>query len=224
MVSTILLVTLPCLLCALLLHVGPAAAGSTYIRWGRTTCPAGARVLYKGYMAGSQFNQVGAGSNYLCVHEKPQWSKSNVPGVQAWSSLLYGTEYEIHAAGGFPNNKPFESDNARGADLANRDAVCVLCYVPNSSTNFMLPGRQDCGEDNDDLKLEYKGLLASNSVNWGDQHRSEFICIDEAPEARLGSEADLNGALLYPVQVACGSLPCPDYVNGNEVTCAVCSV
>jgi len=219
MATKTLLVTLSCVLFAL--HVNQAEAGSTYVRWGRTTCPAGASVVHKGYITGAYYNQEGSGGNFLCAHEHPVWGKNNVPGMQSYTGLLYGTEYEIWSQYGYPNNNPFQSDNARGADLNNRDVFCVLCYVPNSSTNFMLTGRPDCGEDNDQFKVEYKGYLMSER---SDHKRSEYICVDEAPEGRLGSEANLDGALLYPVQAACGSLPCPDYVDGNEVTCAVCSI
>ena len=52
---------------------------------------------------------------------------------------------------------------------------------------------------------------------------NDFICVDEAPEGWLGSYADNNGAVMYTVEGICGSLPCPPYVNGWELTCVVCS-
>ena len=56
-------------------------------------------------------------------------------------------------------------------------------------------------------------------------HRSsqDFICVDEDPEYVPGSGANKDGALLYPVQGRCGSLPCGPYVGGRELTCAVCT-
>ena len=38
-----------------------------------------------------------------------------------------------------------------------------------------------------------------------------------------GGQDNKNGALFYPVEAVCGSLPCPRYVNGWELTCAVCT-
>ena len=51
----------------------------------------------------------------------------------------------------------------------------------------------------------------------------DFICMDEEPEGLRGSYANNNGALFYPVEGACGSLPCPPYVHGWEITCVVCT-
>lgn len=51
----------------------------------------------------------------------------------------------------------------------------------------------------------------------------DFICVDEDAEARPGTGGNKNGALLYPVEGVCGSLPCNPYVAGREFTCAVCT-
>ena len=53
--------------------------------------------------------------------------------------------------------------------------------------------------------------------------RSEFICVDGNPTATIGTHVDKNGALLYFVEGACGSLPCGPYTNGYELTCVVCT-
>ena len=50
-----------------------------------------------------------------------------------------------------------------------------------------------------------------------------FECMDADPEVIQGGAANLDGALFYPVEGRCGSLPCPNYVNNREVTCVVCS-
>ena len=54
-------------------------------------------------------------------------------------------------------------------------------------------------------------------------NNKDFVCLDEEPEAMPGSQHDFNGALLLAVEGVCGSLPCPPYVNGWELTCVVCS-
>jgi len=51
----------------------------------------------------------------------------------------------------------------------------------------------------------------------------EYICVDEDAEYVPGTQANKDGALLYPVEGVCGSLPCNPYVNGRELTCAVCT-
>ena len=57
----------------------------------------------------------------------------------------------------------------------------------------------------------------------GHKKPTDFICIDEDAEYVPGTKADKNGALLYPVETKCGSLPCKPYVAGRELTCAVCT-
>ena len=58
-----------------------------------------------------------------------------------------------------------------------------------------------------------------------DRHdnNKEFVCLDEEPEAVSGSHQDFDGALFYAVEGICGSLQCPPYVNGWELTCVVCT-
>jgi len=193
----------------------PKGVGTTYVRWGRTTCNNGAEVVYKGYIAGGMYNKMGSGSNLLCLHQTPQWGRT-VPGVQGYSGL-YGSEYRIHDPYG--RNAPFSYENLGGQDdLLCQDALCVVCLVPKSTHTLMIPGRQDCGAG---LNLEYKGYLMSA---YRVDHPGDYICVDEAPEVREGGKSDTLQNLLYPVEVTCGTLPCSQFPNGNEVTCAVCSV
>ena len=51
----------------------------------------------------------------------------------------------------------------------------------------------------------------------------DFICVDEDADYVPGTKANKDGALLYPVEGVCGSLPCKPYVAGREFTCAVCT-
>lgn len=52
---------------------------------------------------------------------------------------------------------------------------------------------------------------------------SKFTCVDEDPDFVTGGKAGGYGYLLYNVEARCGSLKCPPYVGGRELTCAVCS-
>jgi hypothetical protein len=141
-----------------------------------------------------------------------------VAGIQTYSGRLYGIEFMMPSPYG--HKQPFSNENLGQQSLSSQDAVCALCYRPNRSYSVMMPGRQDCGAGNSDWVLEYKGYLMSA---YYDYQRTEFICVDEAPEARPGGAATSNGASFAPVQAFCGSLPCPPFVSGDEVTCAVCS-
>ena len=55
-----------------------------------------------------------------------------------------------------------------------------------------------------------------------DRKRSNYICWDEAPEVATGG-FNKGQAVVYPVEVNCGTLPCSDYISGRELTCVVCS-
>ena len=52
---------------------------------------------------------------------------------------------------------------------------------------------------------------------------SQFTCVDEKPEVLKGGHVNHNGKLFYFVDGSCGSLKCPPYEDGRELTCAVCS-
>lgn len=82
----------------------------------------------------------------------------------------------------------------------------------------MVPARNACF---DGWHLEYNGYLMSNA------HRhigeSDYICVDSHPDVIPNSQNNTNGAVLYMVESVCLGLPCPPYVAGRELTCAVCS-
>ncbi|XP_014668859.1 PREDICTED: uncharacterized protein LOC106810100 [Priapulus caudatus] len=82
----------------------------------------------------------------------------------------------------------------------------------------MIPAWNTCPPS---WSLEYHGyLMSSHELHKG---RSNFVCVDEDPEVNLSGDGNEDGGLWYPVEAKCGSLPCPNYVNGREITCAVCT-
>jgi hypothetical protein len=50
----------------------------------------------------------------------------------------------------------------------------------------------------------------------------DSACVDRNAE-KHGSTADNNGALWYPTEMECGSIPTPPCVQDREVTCVVCT-
>lgn len=62
------------------------------------------------------------------------------------------------------------------------------------------------------------------STHYSQKGRSTFACVDEAPEVNPGGDGDQNGGLLYVVEAHCGTLPCPNYTSGREITCVVCTL
>ncbi|CAH1773339.1 unnamed protein product [Owenia fusiformis] len=194
--------------------IGGPAGGAVYVRWGRTTCPVNREKLYSGIMGLSHYTHTGSGSNYLCLPEVPEWGKTT-DGEQS-GAYIYGVEYEIQV------NSPFKTDNYPDPSkpstwLHDHDAVCAVCRVPDRSSGVMIPAQKSCP---DTWTREYNGYLMSQHHT---QQKSEFICVDEAPEADISGYENKDGGLLYLVEAHCGALPCPNYHQGYELTCAVCS-
>ena len=110
------------------------------------------------------------------------------------------------------NGNPFDRN------LHDHDAPCAVCYVKSRGSMLMMPARNDCSSG---WTEEYHGYLMTEYH--GHKHSREFICVDGNPEYVPGSMHNRDGALLYPVEGVCGSLPCLPYVAGRELTCAVCT-
>jgi len=159
---------------------------------------------YSGFVGGSHYTHTGGGGEYICLPNKPKYDKFK-DGNQA-GSYIYGTEYEVDSYSPFKNN------------LHNHDVPCVVCYVKSRATQLVIPARNDCPSG---WTEEYHGYLMAD--HYSHKHSTSFICIDREAEFVHGSHASYNGALLYLVEARCGSLPCLPYVEGRELTCAVCT-
>jgi len=82
----------------------------------------------------------------------------------------------------------------------------------------MIPARTQCP---DGWNAEYAGYLVSEARDF-ERKRSNYVCWDEAPKV-AGGRTSRDQAVIYPVEVLCGSLPCSVYITGRELTCIVCS-
>ncbi|XP_078618881.1 uncharacterized protein LOC144886236 [Branchiostoma floridae x Branchiostoma japonicum] len=182
--------------------------GAVYTRWGRKTCASGATTVYSGVAGGEGYGHRGGGTNYQCLPTNPQWARGRYQdGVHGARAYMYGAEYELGT------NVPFGS-----VSVHNDNVPCAVCYVPTRGSKLMIPVRNTCYSG---WTREYHGYLMTELYN----HPSakEFVCMDEQSETMQGGQADQNGALFYPVEARCGSLPCPNYVEGRELTCVVCT-
>jgi len=157
-------------------------------------------------MGGEDHQHPGGGANYLCLPHNPKYDKYQDGNQNA--GYMYGAEYEVGDNSGVPFKK----------SLHDHEAPCVVCFVKSRGSMLMMPARNDCPSG---WTEEYHGYLMTEYH--GHKHSSDFICVDGDPEYVPGSHANKNGALLYPVEGRCGSLPCLPYVEGRELTCAVCT-
>ena len=178
---------------------GAVAGGSTYVRWGKSTCRSGAQLLYGGRVGGS-FAGYGGGSNYVCMPDVPEYTLRYSPGVQG-HSYIYGVEYEGNTV---PNKE-------------NHNAVCALCYLSEKGTSVMMPAKTSCPSG---WTREYYGYLMAELVN---NRRTEFVCVDKNLEPVPGSRDHINAGHLYYVEGHCDGVPCPPYNNFKELNCVVCS-
>jgi len=187
-----------------------ATGGVSYVRWGRTSCEGVATSLYRGYAANSRPTYYGGGSDYLCLHESPQW-KTIISGVQGGSDLV-GVEYI--------NNGPFSTVNNGGQSLAYNDMPCAVCHVQARSHQIMIPGRYTCPAG---WTVEYWGYIVASASSTGTGNKkSSFLCVDAAPETVVGGMTYI-GNPVYSVESRCSALHCPPYYDGYEPTCVVCS-
>ncbi|KAI0233410.1 hypothetical protein LSAT2_016339 [Lamellibrachia satsuma] len=184
--------------------------GAVYIRWGRKTCSGnGTELLYWGSAAGSFHQHTGGGSNYLCMPRDPEWGPKTTSGFQS-GGRLYGAEYQIQS------NELFSKANAQS--LLNNDVPCAVCFVTSRPTKLMVPAKLTCP---DGWTKEYSGYLMAEHYN--DKGRTTFVCVDNAPDVIHGGGANQDGVLFYITEAVCGSLPCPSYISGGEITCVVCT-
>ena len=173
-------------------------------------------LTHTGHAAGPHWNEGGSGSNFLCLHEDPQW-KTYISGEKNTGSI-YGVEY-IQRSSGTSRNNIFSERNNGGNSLHKKPTPCALCYVGGRSTVAMIPARTQCP---DGWTTEYGGYLVSDSNHNKNRKRSSYICWDEAPEVAVGGTSQ-DRSIIFPVDVHCGTLPCSLYRNLTELTCIVCS-
>ncbi|XP_078598014.1 uncharacterized protein LOC144874063 [Branchiostoma floridae x Branchiostoma japonicum] len=185
--------------------------GAVYVRWGRTTCDNEAltETVYSGVAGGTGHTQTGGGTNYQCLPTEPQWGTYYQDGVQG-TAFMYGAEYQMD-----------HQDHASFASFPTgfaQDVPCAVCYVPTRGSELMIPARNTCPTG---WIKEYDGYLMAS--HYSHASAKEYVCMDGQPETVPDGDANQNGALFYLVEARCGSLPCPSYVEGRELTCVVCT-
>ena len=199
---------------------GPLSGGAVYTRWGRTVCPStgGTQLVYKGLVAGSDYETSGGGANYLCITQTPVYlsgtsivpNYSTVPKYSANDpalSYVDGTEYEL--PGGF-------------SSLHNDNVPCAVCHTSQRTSKLMIPGTTACPQS---WTEEYVGyLMAERSKPVSHKQNKVYECVDKDGEAVPGGKANTDGALMFLVGAACGvGLPCPPFVANRPITCVVCT-
>ena len=192
----------------------PKTSGSTYVRWGRKSCPSinGTELVYSGFAGGPYYTNTGTAANYICLAPDPDWD--HYSDAHDAGATVYGAEYQLGDEGiGTQKAAQFDGGNY----VYQEDVPCSVCRS-SRPTMIMIPGKNQCYNG---WTMEYKGYLAAGGLAY--TASSEYVCLDNRPETEQGGHHNDNGALFYFVEGRCGSLPCPPYIDGRELTCVVCT-
>ncbi|XP_065939522.1 short-chain collagen C4-like [Magallana gigas] len=173
--------------------------GGIFVRWGRKDCPGNnTELVYSGFAGGSYYSHTGATAEFVCLPRDPDLTTKFSSGY----AYMYGSEYDTTEFG-----------HADGDDLP-----CSVCRSTMESSVLMIPGKSSCY---DGWSMQYHGDLVAGK--YSHSAATQFICLDEHPEALTAGQDNHEGKLFYPVQASCGSLACPPYHNGKYLTCVVCT-
>ena len=156
--------------------------------------------------AGGYYDHQASGSNMICLPMMPVYL-SVQPDEQEQASI-YTAEYKT---ADFP---PF-------TQLQNQDIPCAVCGVAHRGSMIMVPAKVNCPSE---WMEEYQGYLMT--AHYNHMGTKDYVCVDEMATARNDSYVnDQDGAFLFPVEARCahGNLPCRPYVDGDELTCVVCT-
>ena len=155
-----------------------------------------------GFVGGSLSTSQGAGSNHLCMRSDPKFRPTDEDRGDRRAEM-HGVEY---------------ADPPKSL-LNEHEVPCAVCAVTRWQV-LMMPGTNLCNEG---WTTEYVGYIAAERTHES-HYRTEFICLDDDVEPTTHSSPGADhGAVLYPAQAICGSLPCLPYVEGKDVLCVVCS-
>ena len=181
-----------------------ATGGIVYVRWGHNSCPdGGAQRVYEGRAGGSHYTHQGGGGNPQCLPLDPEYHQRQAG--TPYFGIICGAEYE--------------QTDVLVADSHDTDVPCAVCHVPTRNAVHMIPAKYSCPEG---WTREYYGYLMSEHYHDG-HYRSDFSCVDYSLTPVVGSKHNHDGFLFYAVRGSCGSLPCPHYSHGKELSCAVCT-
>jgi hypothetical protein len=153
----------------------------------------------------------GTGANFLCLPDNPLWDYYTDTKENAIS--ITGVEYNFYPHSTAEQIKFF------GSAPGHSEAPCATCRI-NRGSNIMIPGRTECF---DGWTKEYSGYLVAGYPGYADS--SEYVCLDRRPEVVAHSGNAVYENNLYFVESHCGgTLACPPYVDGRELSCVVCSI
>lgn len=191
-------------------YPGSNGAGVTYIRWGKNSCPntTGTQLVYAGRASENAHNSPGGGGGeILCLPLNPDYITNPRSNSASFYSVLHGGEYDTWNG---PQN-----------DLGNHNVACAVCLASTRSAMTMVPAKTQCPSS---WTREYYGYLMAERENGVQFSQSSYTCIDVNPDTVPGEARDTAGVhFTYVIAICSNGIPCPQYVAGRVITCAVCT-
>jgi hypothetical protein len=160
--------------------------GPAYVRWGRSSCPEAAKLVYAGLAAGSHYTgHTGGGYNFLCMHSDALYSSEGNTDEERTGARLYRTEYGTFIKGLWTLWY-----------LQDEDVPCAVCQSSGSVATLMQPGNTECPSG---WSTEYTGYIMASDLIY---HRGEYVCVDSDAEAVATSDSTANTykAQMLPVE------------------------
>ena len=184
-------------------HGLPGQQGAVYTRWGRTTCPTGAQLVYSGRAGGSRRDQTGGAATILCMPDNPDHLQ-HISGTQSYCQVA-GVDYYFNTHSALSGNN-------------YKNAPCAVCYVARNVV-LMIPAKTQCPTN---WTREYYGYLTAE--HQAIDGRTSFECIDKDVEGVSGEDGrNTPGVEMGLVEPLCNSFACPPYDAEKELTCVVCT-
>ena len=198
----------------------PAYSGAVYTRWGRKSCGAQSKLIYRGQMTGPDHKSTGGGANFQCLPNDPEYDPQAITNVP--HSKLRSVIYS------------YNGQNLFSTDIVQHQVPCTVCEADQRMTKLMIPAMNRCPSS--EWVLEYKGYLMSSAEHQTDGRyvdnsydKMSYVCVDAKPESvKSKPSGSWSGHILYAVTVSCsgdGALGnCPPYLSdGRALSCVVCS-
>ncbi|XP_067950047.1 short-chain collagen C4-like [Watersipora subatra] len=190
---------------------GSGGIGSTFVRWGKVTCPQVSTLLYSGYAAAANpWYGMGGSTELECLSTTPSWHGNATTTVQT-STKLFAAKFSL---GSFHGIFDTAADNSV--------ITCAVCLTTKAPV-ITLPGRVECLNG---WHKEYNGyLMATSAVRYEIFFSSRNYCIDRNPDYYTGHNDTMGMKLTFLQAGGCygGLYPCHSYTENNILACTVCS-
>lgn len=165
-------------------------------------------------MSGAGSRDRSGGANYLCLPEKPKYSKTT-RGPDRQSAQIDGVKY----------GQSYFQPRIK----VNKRIHCSLCQVTGKTDSIMIPAAIQCPSD--EWQLEYTGHLSVHTGHLSVQSkysRTEYVCLASNKNLMSVNSGRRIRTLhsLDKVHPGCNVLPCnneKEYKADIDISCVVCT-